>query len=167
MKKSLFPLSAVLLLMVTLFSSCASIFSKTSYPIAINADPQGATISITNKKGVEIFNGTAPTAVSLKAGAGFFVKAAYQITISAPGYSPKTASVVFKLNGLYFGNILLGGVIGMVFIDPATGAMWKTNTTTVNAILSKATSALTTPTLQLVDVRTLPENVRKQLVRIN
>ena len=30
-----------------------------------------------------------------------------------------------EVDSWYFGNILFGGLIGMLIIDPATGAMWK------------------------------------------
>jgi hypothetical protein len=29
------------------------------------------------------------------------------------------------LSGWYFGNIIFGGLIGMLAVDPATGAMWN------------------------------------------
>jgi hypothetical protein len=29
------------------------------------------------------------------------------------------------MDGWYIGNILFGGVIGFLIVDPATGAMWK------------------------------------------
>jgi hypothetical protein len=29
------------------------------------------------------------------------------------------------IDGWYWGNLLIGGIIGMVFVDPLTGAMWK------------------------------------------
>ena len=40
-----------------LFSSCASIVSKSSYPISINSAPSEAKIVIKDKKGIEIFSG--------------------------------------------------------------------------------------------------------------
>lgn len=28
------------------------------------------------------------------------------------------------MNGWYIGNLLFGGIIGLLIVDPATGAMW-------------------------------------------
>ncbi|WP_174263189.1 CsgG/HfaB family protein [Citrifermentans bemidjiense] len=33
------------------------------------------------------------------------------------------------MNGWYWGNIVFGGVIGLLIVDPATGAMWKMDDT--------------------------------------
>ena len=57
--------------------SCASIVSKSRYPVAISSVPVGANITITDKHGKEVFSGVAPTAVTLKSGAGYFSKASY------------------------------------------------------------------------------------------
>ena len=68
------------ILMTTVFfcSSCASIVTRSIYPLSINSTPSEAKISITDKKGKEIFSGNTPAVVQLKAGVGFFVKAEYQ-----------------------------------------------------------------------------------------
>ena len=39
-----------------LATSCASIVSKSSYPISINSTPSEAKITITDRKGVEVFS---------------------------------------------------------------------------------------------------------------
>lgn len=51
---------------------------------------------------------------------------------SSPGYEEKVVPVIFELDGWYFGNILLGGVIGMLIVEPATGAMWKIDSLHIN-----------------------------------
>ena len=124
---------------VFLFSSCASIVSKSIYPVSISSNPIGARISITDKFGKEIYLGNTPATVRLKAGAGYFSRAEYQVKFSSPGYDDKIVPITFKLDGWYFGNLLLGGVLGMLIIDPATGAMWKIETEFLNETLSKST----------------------------
>ena len=49
----------------------------------------------------------------------------YIITFTKNGYSQKTINISAELDGWYIGNILLGGLIGMLIIDPASGAMYK------------------------------------------
>lgn len=53
-------------------TSCASIVSKSSYPISINSTPSEAKITITDKKGIEVYRGNTPATLKLKAGSGFF-----------------------------------------------------------------------------------------------
>ena len=71
-KKSYLKMTAVFMASTFLFSSCASIVSKSSYPISINSAPSEAKIVIKDKKGIEIFSGQTPTTMKLKAGSGFF-----------------------------------------------------------------------------------------------
>ena len=37
-----------------LFTGCASILTKTTYPVAINSSPEGANVTITGKKGTMV-----------------------------------------------------------------------------------------------------------------
>lgn len=151
---------------VFLFSSCASIVSKSTYPLSINSSPSNAKVSITDKKGKEIYLGNTPATVKLKAGAGFFSKAEYQVKFSSPGYDDKIVPITFKLDGWYFGNLLLGGVLGMLIIDPATGAMWKIETEFLNETLSKSTASID-PEMKIMNINEIPENWKTHLVRVN
>jgi hypothetical protein len=89
------------------------------------SNPARATVIITEKFGHQVFRGKTPLVTKLRSGAGFFSKESYTVTISLPGYQTKEIHVECKLNGWYFGNIFFGGVIGMLIVDPATGAMYK------------------------------------------
>jgi ABC-type Fe3+-hydroxamate transport system substrate-binding protein len=152
---------------VVLFSSCASIVSKSSYPVSIRTNPAGATVSITDKKGKEVYKGQSPATVTLKSGAGFFSKAEYQVKLSSTGFAEKIVPINFNLNGWYFGNLLLGGVVGMLIIDPATGAMWKIQDPVIDENLVKSTAAIsTTPTLNIVDIKDISKELRSHLVRL-
>jgi hypothetical protein len=167
MRRTFFKLAMVAILLPTLFSSCATIFGHSSYPVSVNSNPTGATVSVTDKKGKEVYKGASPATITLKSGAGFFSKAEYQVKISSTGYAEQIIPVNYKLNGWYFGNILIGGFLGMLIIDPATGAMWKLDTPPINVTLSKSTASTETPTLKIVDLASLPQNMKDKLVRIN
>ncbi|MDA8868601.1 hypothetical protein N9H91_02170 [Pseudomonadales bacterium] len=41
------------------------------------------------------------------------------------GFSPKEYTLNSSVDGWYFGNLLLGGLIGMLIVDPITGAMYN------------------------------------------
>lgn len=159
-------MTAIVMVSVFLFSSCASIVSKSTYPLSINSSPSNAKVSITDKKGKEIYLGNTPATVKLKAGAGFFSKAEYQVKFSSLGYDDKIVPITFKLDGWYFGNLLLGGVLGMLIIDPATGAMWKIETEFLNETLSKSTASID-PEMKIMNINEIPENWKTHLVRVN
>lgn len=119
-------LLAVFVVGTLLISGCASIVSKSTYPVSVSSKPEGATITITNRHGQEIHSGRTPATVSLKAGCGYFKGEEYTILFSKAGYKPFKTTITSDLDGWYvFGNIFFGGLIGWLIVDPATGAMWK------------------------------------------
>lgn len=148
-------------------SSCASIVSKGNYPISINSTPSEAKIVITNKKGVEIYSGNTPANLKLKAGSGFFGKAHYNVKFTKDGYQSRTVPVNFKLDGWYFGNILVGGLIGMLIIDPATGAMYKLDTEFLNETLSQSTANVDNTELKVYEISEIPTGWNDHLVLVN
>jgi hypothetical protein len=152
---------------ILLLSSCASIVSKSSYPISINSSPSEAKIVITDKKGIEVYAGNTPATLKLKAGSGFFGKAHYQVKFTKDGYDTKMVPVNFKLDGWYFGNILLGGVIGMLIVDPATGAMYKLDTEFLNETLSKSTASIDKTELKIYGINEIPTEWTEHLVMVS
>ena len=110
---------------VVLATGCASIVSKSIYPVQISSNPPGATVSVKDKVGAEVFTGTTPTTAMLEAGKSYFSSARYTLTFTKPGYDPATRVLDSSLDLWYLGNILFGGLIGMLIVDPITGDMWK------------------------------------------
>lgn len=158
----------VLLAACLLLTSCASIVSKSRYPISINSTPSEAKITITDKKGVEVFKGNTPATLKLNSGAGFFSKARYQVKFEKDGYQSKTVPVDFKLDGWYFGNILVGGAIGMLIIDPATGAMYKLETEFLNETLAPEKQPIAVNDgLNIMDINELPSDWRTHLIALD
>ena len=158
--------TVILMTAVFFFSSCASIVSKSAYPLSINSTPSGATISVKDKRGIEVFLGNTPAVVQLKASAGFFEKAEYQVKFSSLGYDDKIVPVNFSIDGWYFGNILFGGLIGMLIVDPATGAMWKIDTEFLNTTLSQSSASIA-PEMKILDINEIPENWKEHLVKLH
>ena len=159
--------SMALVLFVLLASSCASIVSKSNYPISINSTPSEAKIVITDKNGQEVFSGNTPANLKLKAGSGYFSKAQYQVKFTKDGYETKTVPVVFKLDAWYFGNILIGGVIGLLIVDPLTGAMYKLDTDFLNETLLPATAQADSKQLEVYGLNEVPEQWKDHLVKIS
>lgn len=158
----------ILLFILALCSlnSCATIVSKSSYPLKITTNPEGVNLLIKDADGLEIFKGSSPATVKLKAGAGFFKRAAYTLTVSGDGFKEQILPINFKLDGWYFGNLLIGGILGMLIIDPATGAMYKLENQLMNVDLTQSTG-LNNPALNIYDIADVPENLKDNLVRLN
>ena len=152
---------------ILLLTGCASIVSKSSWPITINSSPSEAKISIKDKKGIEIYTGTTPTTLKLKSGSGFFSKARYQVTFEKVGFDKKVVPVEFKLNGWYFGNIIFGGPLGLLIIDPATGAMFKLETEFLNETLTKSVATADTKELKLLDINKIPTEWKNHLILVS
>jgi len=154
----------VLVLATAMISSgCASIFSKSTYPISISSNPISS-VSVTDSNGMEIFKGSTPATVTLKAGNGFFKRAVYQIKFSKAGYDEKIVPVNFKVDGWYWGNILLGGVIGMLIVDPATGAMYKLEENFINETLTQTVAKNSKDGLKVYGLEEIPATWKAHLV---
>ncbi len=109
-----------------LLCSCASIVSKSVYPVSLCSSPTGLKYELRDKNGVAVSTGRTPAMVTLHASNGFFSPARYQLfCFSEDGKSFSQVPVSASLDGWYVGNILFGGLIGWLIVDPATGAMWK------------------------------------------
>ena len=153
---------------ILLTTSCASIVSKTSYPISINSSPSEANITVTDKKGIEVYVGNTPANLSLKSGAGFFSKARYQVEFSKPGYDKRVVPVEYKIDGWYFGNLVFGGFIGFLIVDPASGAMYKLETKFINETLTQSTASIEGENegLQIYSLDEIPNDWKNHLVSI-
>jgi len=153
------------LILMLVFTSCATIFSGSKNTIHIRTDPPAASISILDRNGNEVFNGKSQAIVPLKTGAGFFVPARYTVKINAPGYQERIVELRSTINGWYFANIFIGGAVGMLIVDPATGAMWKLKDIVIDEKLDKSNTT-TGIKLQITEIRNLPEDQRKALIKI-
>jgi len=150
-----------------IFGSCATIVSKTVYPVRIDSNPEKAKVTVADRNGKEIYNGLTPANISLRSSAGFFKKAIYTVTFTKAGYKERTVEVAATLNGWYFGNVVFGGLIGFLVVDPATGAMYRLNDVAIEETLEE-TKAITqqTHTLQIKDINKIPEAWKKALVKL-
>lgn len=117
--------SVFLVVGAVIVSGCASIVSDSKYAVNITSYPENAHVSLKNKKGVEIYNGTTPATINLKSGSGYFSPEQYTVTVSKEGYHKRTMSLDGSFDAWYVGNVVFGGLIGALVIDPMTGAMWE------------------------------------------
>jgi len=156
----------LLAILIPFLSGCASIVSKSNWPFSVDSNPDGARVTITNKKGVEVYSGHTPAALMLRSGAGFFSKESYVVSLYMDGYEPKKVNVECKINGWYFGNIIIGGVLGMLIVDPATGAMYRLDSKGISENLTQSATT-TSASLKILNKNEIPKSWEQHLVKLN
>ena len=143
---------SLIAIMAFAVTGCASIVSDSKYPVAVTSSPSGAAYEIVNEGGVSVRSGVTPDEVTLRAGAGYFDGEKYTVTYRKDGYTSSTQTLESGIDGWYWGNIVIGGLIGMLIVDPATGAMYtlpeKINSTLTVAPVS-AISAVERSSVQV------------------
>ena len=164
MKLKCLPL---MLATVLVTSGCASILSDSQYPVTIGSTPSDATFTLTNRAGAVIHTGTTPATVTLKAGAGYFKGETYTVLIHKDGYDDQQMTINSSVDGWYFGNILVGGLIGMLIVDPATGAMFKLPASVETSLAAAPKTDDGTGSLTITMIDQLTAEQREQLVRVN
>ena len=146
-------------------TSCATIFSKSTYPISLGSTPSGASVTVVNRAGRVVYTGATPSTVRLKSAAGYMKPEDYSITFQLPGAAPQTYAVLCTLDGWYFANLLLGGLVGMLVVDPASGAMYRFRDKYIHVNLSTYGASVQGRELRIIDIAQVPEGT--QLERIN
>lgn len=119
-------LSCLLGLTIIGLCSCATIMRDNNQSVPIKSNLEKVNIKIINKKGEIIFEGQTPTTLNLKTSAnGYFNPEKYTITASKEGYKTETTVIDWHVSGWYYaGNIVFGGLLGYLIIDPLTGDMY-------------------------------------------
>ncbi|MEM0543072.1 PEGA domain-containing protein [Flavobacterium sp. j3] len=116
------------LLALTLLSSCATIMSGSKQNVKFASNPSSATIYID-----EVEVGKTPFEMKLAR------KSEHEVMIKLEGYQTYQTTLTKKFNGWFVGNILIGGLIGII-IDPITGAMYNLTPKEINAEMNKGTA---------------------------
>jgi len=159
---------AVSIVMILCFwlSGCASIVSKSTYPVVINSSPNQSKITITDERGLKVYAGETPTTITLRAGEAYFHGKDYTITFEKEGYHKQVFPLRSELDAWYIGNILIGGLIGWLIVDPLTGAMWRLSPSVNVTLDKKDTSAKGYNQLNIVMLDDVPKHLRSSMVRI-
>ncbi|VAW87261.1 hypothetical protein MNBD_GAMMA16-363 [hydrothermal vent metagenome] len=162
MKKMLIPM----ILIAAILSGCSSIISKSEYSITINSTPDVASFVVTNRAGQKVHRGITPSSVILKSSSGYFKGETYTITLNKAGYSAKAFTITSSLDGWYWGNIFFGGLIGMLIVDPATGAMYKLPDRIDISLDAQSAKVGTAETLTIATIDSLTEEQLSRLKKI-
>ena len=151
-----------------LTTGCASIVSDSHYPISVTSEPTGAHFEVRNSSGLVVQSGTTPATVSLESGDGYFSGADYTVNFKKEGYDSQALTIESSIDGWYWANIGFGGLIGMLIVDPATGAMYKLPKV-LNTGLNKsiASSDINNGAINIVSINSIPEEYKNSLVKIS
>ncbi|MBI5574919.1 MAG: hypothetical protein HY896_00985 [Deltaproteobacteria bacterium] len=114
-------------------TGCATIIKGDKQTVNLKTIPQGANCDVyNNKTNDRISTVTTPASLTLDRGRGYFRSSQYRIRCTGTDNSAQEAILDGNPNGYYLGgNILLGGLIGYLIVDPLTGAMWTLEPETV------------------------------------
>lgn len=128
------------ILFVTMSVGCASIVSDTTGTVYITSNPSDAEYEIRNHRDMVVHKGITPNTAVLKKKRGYFKPADYTIVVTKEGYIPGTMPIGTGVSWWYAGNIIFGGLTGLLIVDPATGAMWSMEEDPPQVILHKVRS---------------------------
>jgi len=165
-------------------SGCASII-KGGGPQAfrVNSQPPGAEVKVfAVPTGALVAAGTTPFTTMLAKSNGFFQGAKYRVVLEMSGYQAREAVVDTSVNGWYVaGNLVFGGLIGWLIVDPATGAMWSLSEEAIDVPMSPLgapptpekvpasvpTSSLGSPCIGVMELASVPPAARSHMIRLN
>ena len=109
-----------------------------------------------------------PSTVTLSSGSGYFEGESYRIKFSHDGYDETVTTLDSKINGWYFGNFVFGGLIGLLVIDPSTGAMWKLPESVQKELAqNEHTGLYNNKSFSVISIDDLPKPQRDKLVKLN
>jgi len=121
-------ISVMLILLVT--SSCCSIMLSPQQEVGIASNPSGAKVII---DGQEVGNTPLTTSLARKNN--------HNVKIELDGFMPYELHLTKKTSGWVFGNIIFGGIIGLV-VDLATGALYVLTPEDIQANLIKSDTGM-------------------------
>lgn len=127
LKKIFYKTPFIALLMI--ITSCATIVSGSRQYVGFSSRPSNAQVYVDGQ-----MLGNTPLLTNLER------KQNHRVSIELAGYLPFETILTRKFNGWYVGNIVFGGVIGLI-VDPITGAIYNLTPKKINASLSEDTRA--------------------------
>ncbi len=104
------------LALVALLPACATVVEGTSDTVTLSTTPAGATCTVDR-------DGERVAAVAATPGSVRISKSRHDLNVTCAKecYQPATAAASSRFTGSTFGNVLAGGVVGVV-VDAASGA---------------------------------------------
>jgi len=123
MKKKMLVSLCLLAGLAPVLSSCATIIDGTKQKVSFSSNPSNAEVIVDGR-----MLGRTPLTEDLSK------KDIHTVKINLNGYHPYEMTLIKKVNSWVWGNIVLGGLIGLG-VDAITGGLYELSPTQVNADL--------------------------------
>jgi hypothetical protein len=120
----------------TALSGCATIVHGGPRPVSVASTPPGATVSIYDRDNTLVETNTTPFVAQLPTKYSYFKGQTYRLVFEMPAHERTEVKLEPSLSGWYFGNIVFGGLIGMLVVDPITGSMYNLSPKKIEQTLS-------------------------------
>jgi hypothetical protein len=148
-------------------TGCASIVGEREQAVTINSSPDDAEITITDETNKEIHSGRTPITVQLaKADGSYFGGKTYTVDVSKAGFESREVRIESRPNGWYIaGNLVFGGLIGWLVVDPLTGAMYNLSPGSIDTSLGDNISLDNSGkrTMKVALVKDVPASMRSEM----
>jgi hypothetical protein len=153
-----------------LCAGCATIVGDKTQLIQLNSTPDQAAVTVSDERGQKVFSGRTPTTVVLpKSDGSWFGGKTYHVRVENEGFKPVDVTLETRANGWYIaGNLVFGGLIGWLVVDPLTGAMYNIAPEQVNAALDPEQANYDTRrgALSVLMLQEVPASLRDRLLPV-
>lgn len=164
-----------LLALLILTTGCASICGRPEHRVEVNSVPDHATITIRDEMGNLVYAGETPAKVVLQKKKAYFSGKDYWVTFTKPGFTDRTFKMRRTVSGWYaLGNLVVGGLIGYLVVDPYSGKMWTLDPKLTIYLEKKELPSEGAPNakpengeLKVSLLSEIPETLRDQLVPLS
>jgi len=163
-------IASVALVAATVFAGgCASIVHSGPRSVPIASTPPGATVSIYDRSNNVVSVNTTPFIASLPTKYSYFRGQSYRLVFEMPGYAKAETRLEPSVSGWYFGNLVFGGVLGMLIVDPITGAMYNLSPEKIEQPLTSTQAGIIRngDGMMVILVSQATGNERAAMVRVN
>ncbi|MFO7847183.1 MAG: PEGA domain-containing protein [Balneolaceae bacterium] len=109
-----------------LTQACGTIMQGTTQQVGISSNPSNASVTINGQT-----HGKTPMIIDLKR------KDSHMVKIELDGYQPYETNLTRSTSGWVWGNIVFGGLIGLV-VDSSAGGMYKLTPEQIDSELRSA-----------------------------
>lgn len=124
-------------------SGCATIVHNGPRQISVASTPPGARVSIYDRSNRLVQVSTTPFLATLPTKFAYFKGQDYRLVFELPAYASSEVHLQTTVSRWYFGNLLFGGLLGLVIVDPSTGAMFNLTPDKVEQPLTAAQADVT------------------------
>jgi hypothetical protein len=150
-------------------SGCATIVHGGPRAISVASAPVGAKVSIYDRSNTLVMTNTTPFIAQLPTKYGYFQAQNYRLVFEMPAHATAEVNLTSSVSGWYFANLILGGAIGMLIVDPLTGAMFNLSPEKIDQTLTASQAKVIKDRTRFLVVLSsqITENERSQMVRVN